>query len=246
MLTDVRVRADVFRVAIAFVFVAAQTFLPIEVAAQSSPSLTVTSTTVSPGATVYVTVANGPGGATDWVGMFPTSAGDSGYLSNWVYLSGSRTPPSNGLTHATLTFAVPNTIGTFDLRFFSNNLTTKLATSAAITATTGGAPPSVRVTPTTISPGGVATVTVANGPGNALDWVASYLTDAPDSSYIEWQYLNSSRTPPGVAVVGGILTFTMPTTPGSYQLRFFSNNSHTLLATSNTVTVGGSPTRRRL
>ena len=43
----------------------------------------------------------------------------------------------------------------------------------------------------------------------------------------------------------GDLTFNMPMTAGSYQLRFFLNNTQTLLATSNTVAVGGSAARRR-
>jgi hypothetical protein len=245
MFIELRPRATVSHVASAFAVVAALAFFPVELAAQSSPRITVSPTTVSPGGTVTVTVANGPGRATEWVGMFPTSSPDSGYLSNWVYLSGSRTPPSNGVTSATLTFAVPQTTGNFDLRFFADNAMTKLATSATISVTTGGAPPRLTVTPTAISLGGVATVTVANGPGNLLDWVALYQTDAPDSSRIDWLYLNGLRTPPGVAVVGAVLTFNMPMTAGSYQLRFFLNNTQTLLATSNTVAVGGSAARRR-
>src|SRR5437667_1039325 len=176
--------------------VAALIVFPAELVAQSSPSLTVAPTTVAPGATVTVTVANGPGNARDWVAMYSEGAADGSYLNNWQYLNGSKTPPSSGVTSATLTFALPFATGNYNLRFFANDSMTKLATSATITVTTGGAPPSVTVTPTTVSPGGTVTVTVANGPGNALDWVASYLTGSPDSSYIEWQYLNGSRTPP--------------------------------------------------
>ena len=94
MLTGIRARADVRQIASAFAVLAAMAFFPTPLAAQT-PTLTVTPTTVSPGGTVTVTVANGPGNALDWVGMFPSGAGDSGYLPNWVYVSGSRTvPPS--------------------------------------------------------------------------------------------------------------------------------------------------------
>lgn len=245
MLTELRARADVRYIAIAFAVVAALAFFPTELAAQSSPSLTVTPTTVSPGGRVTVTVANGPGNALDWVGMFPAGAADSGYLTNWVHLNGSKTVPPAGVTRATLTFVVPQTIGTFDLRFFANNSITKLAASVPITVTTAGAPPSVTVTPSAASPGETVTVTVANGPGNLLDWVASFQTDAPNSSYVEWQYLNGLRTPPGTTAVGAVLTFTMPMAPGTYELRFFLNNSQTVIATSSTVSVGAQATRRR-
>src|SRR5947207_14097877 len=118
MLTGIRSRSNVRYIAIAFAVLAALALFPAELAAQSSPSLTVTPTTVSPGGTVTVIVANGPGNATDWLGMFPAGSGDSGYLSNWVYLSASRTIPPPGMTGATLTFVVPETTGMFDLRFF--------------------------------------------------------------------------------------------------------------------------------
>ena len=84
------------------------------------------------GAAISVTVANGPGNATDWVGLYPTAAGDDGYVA-WQYLNGSTTAPATGLTGATLQFTAPLTPGTYNLRLFSSNSYTKLATSYVVT-----------------------------------------------------------------------------------------------------------------
>ena len=42
---------------------------------------------------------------------------------------------------------------------------------------------------------------------------------------------------PSPALSGGMLTVTLPLTPSTYELRFFRNNTLTLLATSATITV---------
>jgi agmatine deiminase len=80
-------------------------------------------------------------------------------------------------------------------------------------------------------------VAVSNGPANPTDWVALAQVGSSDYSYISWQYLNGSQTPPGSGLSSATLTFTMPATTGNYEFRFFANNGYTKLATSTTVTV---------
>jgi len=87
---------------------------------------------VAPGASVTVTVANGPGGPTDWVAVCPVGAPDTGFLYGY-YLNGSKTAPATGLTNATFALPMPTTPGAYNLRFFPHNSTTLLATSATIT-----------------------------------------------------------------------------------------------------------------
>jgi hypothetical protein len=111
--------------------------------------------------------------------------------------------------------------------------TTKLATSATITV----AATSVALSATTVAPGAVVTATIANGPGNVGDWVGLYAAGAPNGTYIDWRYLNGTRTHPAVGVNGAAVTFTLPVTPGLYNVRFFLNDSTGLLATSLTITV---------
>ena len=178
------------------------------------------------------TVANGPGNAGDWVGLYATGAPASAYLQ-WQYLNGTHTAPAVGLRGAPLTFTLPLTPGTYELRFFQNNTYTLLATSVPITVMSASVTPSA----TTVAPGAAVTATVANGPGYAGDWVGLYATGAPASAYLEWQYLNGTHTAPAVGLTGAPLTFTLPLTPGTYELRFFQNNTYTLLATSATITV---------
>ena len=199
------------------------------------PSLTVVgSTTVGPGATVQVQVANGPGNPRDWVAFHASAAADTSYL-DWKYLNGTRTAPATGLTSATLSFTMPTTPGTYNFRFFQNNTYTKLATSATVTVTSST--PTVTVSTTTATPGQTIQVTVSNGPGNARDWVGLHATSAADTVYLDWKYLNGTRTPPAAGLTSATIAFTMPSTPGTYNFRLFQNGAYTKLATSPTVTV---------
>jgi len=91
------------RLAIISGIAAAAVFVPAIAAAQSTPTLSVTPTSAPPGATVTVTVANGPANATDWVGLFTTAAADT-LMLDWKYLNGQKTAPATGVTTATVTF----------------------------------------------------------------------------------------------------------------------------------------------
>jgi PKD repeat protein len=183
-----------------------------------APTITLSATTIAPGASLTATIANGPGNSLDWVGLFSTSTPDSTAYINFKYL--------NGLTSGTVTFTMPTTPGSYDLRLFRNNTLTRLATSATITVLS----PSITAGATAVSPGATVTATIANGPGNSLDWVGLFSTSTPDSTaYINFKYLNG--------LTSGTVTFTMPTTPGTYNLRFFQNNTLTRLAASATITV---------
>ena len=134
------------------------------------PSIALSATTSWPaGATVTATIANGPGNAGDWVGLYGASAADGTYV-DWKYLNGTQTRPGSGVTGAAVTFTMPATPGTYNVRFFLNDSWVKLATSATITVT-APAPPTIALSATTVVPGGTVTATIANGPGNAGDWV---------------------------------------------------------------------------
>jgi hypothetical protein len=100
-------------------------------------------------------------------------------------------------------------------------------------------PPDPTLQVSTASVMGVATVTatVANGPGNRFDWVGLYATGAANNAHLQRKYLNGLATPPATGVTGAAVNFTMPATAGTYEFRFFTNDTFTLLATSPTVTV---------
>jgi hypothetical protein len=214
-------------------------------ASSSSPAVLVNSigpptvVVVSVSASVTVGVSNGPANATDWVGMYPLGAADNAYLT-WQYLNGSQTPPGTGSSAATLTFTTSSSPGRYEFRFFSNNGFSHLATSTNVVTTSTA---SLLVngtalgTTVTVAPSASVTVAVSNGPANTTDWVGLYAVGSADSPSITWQYLSGTTTPPATGLSSATLTFTMPSTPGNYEFRFFANNEWTHLAFSTMVTV---------
>src|SRR6266545_18676 len=128
---------------------------------------------------------------------------------------------------------------------------TTTATSLSITVTTpspgGGTTsvrtltltqPSVTVDATTGPPGFTVTATMSNLPGNPNDWVALAAVGAANPTYVRYAFLST---------LAGTTTktwaFTLPTTLGQYEVRFFLGDTYTRMATSPTITVANiSPT----
>jgi hypothetical protein len=106
-------------------------------------------------------------------------------------------------------------------------------------ATTAG--PTVTA-PSTVTAGGSITGTVANGPGNALDWVGLYCpTTLTDGAYVEWRYLNNSQSPPATGLTNATVTLPAPVSPTTCNLRLFANDGYTKLATSGNVSIQSAP-----
>jgi len=219
------------------------TYTPSGNTQTGSATISASSTSVQPGASVSVTVSNGPGTTTDWVGLFSSAdPNDNPHLISWLYLNGAQTPPSSGKTAATLTFSMPSTAGTYQFRFFTNNGFNLLATSANVVVGSGSGSPTpggatISVSPTSASRGASVSVTVSNGPGKTTDWVGLFSSTAPNDNphLIGWLYLNGAQVPPSSGKTSATLTFSMPLTAGTYQFRFFTNNGFNLLATSTNV-----------
>lgn len=191
------------------------------------------------GRTITVTVADGPAHPKDWVGLYcPATAADTAFTAS-QYLNGSITPPITGVSSASLVFTAPAAAPTCNARLFLNNGYTRLATSGTVSTTVT---PTMAVTTPMVSPGGVISVVIANGPADPTDWVGLFSTTAGDISHQQWSYLNGFMVPPVAGRTGATLQFVAPTVPGSYNLRLFANNTYSRLATSNTVTVAPVPT----
>jgi hypothetical protein len=195
------------------------------------PSIRLAATSVLPGDSIGFTVSGGPANLKDWVGLFPRSAPDTGY-TDWIFLNGQRTAPSSGMSGATLQFTAPTTPGTYNLRFFADNGFTRLAISETFTVG-----PTLTVASTTVARGGSIEVTVRGGPANLKDWVGLARVSAPDTEYLDWKFLNGQRTAPATGLTTATLQFTAPSTPGTYEMRFYADNGFTRLATSATITV---------
>ena len=87
----------------------------------------------------------------------------------------------------------------------------------------GIAPP----TGVTVPKSTVVSVQVVGGTGNVADRVHLSVVGSNSNSYVAWRSVPTS---------GAAVSFTMPSTPGTYQFRFFANGS-AWIATSMTVTV---------
>jgi hypothetical protein len=202
----------------------------------TTPTLTVGSTTATPGGSVSVTATGGPGLPRDWVGVYASTGLDSALL-DWKYLNGTRTAPTTGMASATVTFAMPLAPGTYNFRLFTNNTYQKLATSPTVTVQGSTGAPTLTVSTTTATRGQNITVTLQNGPGNLKDWIGLHPTAAADTTFVDWKYLGGLKTLPATPLTAATLTFTMPSTAGTYNFRLFANGSYGKLSTSATVTV---------
>jgi hypothetical protein len=192
------------------------------------PSVTASPSTVAPGGALTVKWQNiGAPKVGDWVALVPSSAADSAWVS-WIYTSGNAADSELYLLPATLP------AGTYQVRLFSNNTMTRLAVSNDVTVTASG--PSLTASPVSTSAGSTMTTIWQNiAAPTALDWIGVYPTGAPDTGFASFIYTNgraSDRT---------LLTLPSPLATGTYELRLFSNNSMTRLASSNSFTVGPPP-----
>jgi hypothetical protein len=210
-------------------------------------------TTVTAGASMSVAVANGPGNATDWIGVCnagvpisPTQCDYAGY--SWDYLNCTQTAPTTGVTSATCSLPAPSGAGNYYAIFFSNDSYNVLA-SAPFQATSPSSP-SITVngtsSGTTVSAGASMSIAVANGPGNPRDWIgvcnsgATPAFEQCDGAGYSWDYLNCTQTPPGSGSTSASCTLAAPGAGGNYIVGFFSNDTYTLLA-SAPITVTGTP-----
>lgn len=89
--------------------------------------------------------------------------------------------------------------------------------------------PKLAVSQTLVAPGANVTLTLTDGVGGSGNWFALAATDAPNTSYLQWTYV-------GTGVTTRTWTVKMPTTPGTYEFRYFLSG-YTRAATSPTITV---------
>jgi glucose/arabinose dehydrogenase len=224
---------------------AASSIVTVTAAAPApAPQLTINGgtapVTVAVGSMLTVGVVNGPGFRADFVMLVPAGSGAMHWSGIYQYLNGSTTRPASGIANATLTFAAPSSSGTYVLRLFENDTWTLQTTSAVVTVT--AATPALTVNggagPVTVVGGSQLTVQVTNGPGFRADFVLLVPAgSAPTHWSGTYQYLSGTTTRPASGMTNATLTFTAPTSGGTYELRLFENDTWTLRANSSVVTV---------
>jgi hypothetical protein len=110
-------------------------------------------------------------------------------------------------------------------------LTSNLLT---VSGTSGGGGAALTVTlqasPATLPAGSLFTVTwQATGPTSPTDWLGLYRVGDPNTSYLAYRYATGATS--------GSVTFTAPSTPGTYEVRYLPQNGYEAVAASNAVTV---------
>jgi len=190
-------------------------------------SLGASPSSVMPGATITASwAAIGVPSASDWIGIYVPGAphGPNQPSLAWRYTTGTAS--------GSVPVTIPATLapGTYELRLFSNNGYTRLAVSNSFTVT--GCTGSLSASPASAPAGGSVTGTWSGicAPAGA-DWIGLYLPGAPNQPSLAWRYTTGTAS--------GSVPFTIPATltPGTYELRLFSNNGYTRLGTSGTFAV---------
>lgn len=102
------------------------------------------------------------------------------------------------------------------------------------------------VAPTTLNSGDNLSATWSGIPApSTRDWIGMYQpTDTDERNPVTWNYVNSTNTctqSPGDGKADGTCSFGVPATAatGTYELRMFSNDTFSKIATSNTFSVTG-------
>jgi glucose/arabinose dehydrogenase len=156
--------------------------------------------------------------------------------------------PSGALWSTTALLDLPFQISTFGEDQAGELYIAQYGAAGAISRIKSAASPALSVngnsTPITVAPGATVTVGVQDGPGNRTDRIALYLTGAADSAYLDWFYLNGTKTAPASGMTTATISFALPSTSGIYEFPFFINDGATKLTTSSSVTVqsgGGAP-----
>ena len=189
--------------------------------AQAQWSLTASPASASTGATFSVAwTALGGSSSTDWIGLY--KVGGNGLFHSYVY--------TGGAVSGTAPFSVPGDLGTYEFRYFLNNTNNQVAASNQVNVVSAAT--SVSVSPNSLVTGELTHATVSWNASNdrpSTDWVALIKIGDPDTSYFSWAYTGGAPN--------GSVQLAMPTTPATYRVKYFLNNTLTVGATGNSVLV---------
>jgi 5-hydroxyisourate hydrolase-like protein (transthyretin family) len=190
-----------------------------------SPTVAASPSSLTPGGTLTVSWQNiGAPTTQDWLTLNPVGAADANWLA-WIY--------GTGRANDSALFPIPSNLpaGSYEVRLFSNGTFNRLAVSNTVTVTAPG--PGLAASPALVAPNGTMTVSWQNiASPTPNDWIGVFPVGSSDTSY-------SARISTGgrasdralIQLPGGLAA-------GSWELRLYSNNTFTRLASSNTFTVG--------
>jgi hypothetical protein len=214
------------------------------------PALSLDERRYESGETIVASFANGPGNATDWIGIYPEDAvpgADQAWA--WFYTDNTQAAPGQfGPTQGQVVFdgasgpIWPLPGGRYSAYFFCCDGYTVLADPIGFRVSGDGELPQL---PTLILDraaylsGEPITATFANGPGNATDWIGIYrAADTPGVVPSQtWFYTNNTQRANGPSgPTDGVVLFdtgsgpVWPLPDGDYKAFFLCCDVHTILA----------------
>jgi hypothetical protein len=93
--------------------------------------------------------------------------------------------------------------------------------------------------PVSVASGSTIVVGISNGPANRSDFVVMVPAGSPSRTWGPHFYLSGTTQRPAAGMSSAAVTAMSPATSGTYEFRFYENDSWTLLATSSVLTVLG-------
>jgi hypothetical protein len=232
--------ADLVGGSVAQVFVSAPapgggTTVSLPVAVDPPPTLTVSATSVTPNAQVTVTLANGFGGASDWVSLAATTSPNNVYTT-FVYVGA-------GVTSRSWTFTMPSTPGPYEFRLFPNNGYTRAATSATVTvdASLNPVPAVTSLSPASIPADGQPFTLTVNGSGFVASSVVRLNGSARPTTFVSATKLQAAIAAADIAVAGpvAVTVFSPPPGGGASSTATFNVNAPVLLTVNATTVAPG-------
>jgi hypothetical protein len=180
---------------------------------------------------ITISFGNGPGNATDWIGIY--KVGDipgTDQSTDYLYVNGTQTP-TVGISTGSVTFpAGVNVQGKYWVGFFENDGYTILMTDSIQVLDTL---PRVTINKKIFGLGDSIIATFKNGPGNPTDWIGIYhageIPGAPGVYSTLWFYVNGTQGATDSIRNGTIIFDTGLSDVGPYYIGFFLNDGYTFL-----------------
>ena len=199
--------------------------------------ITVSATTVAPGASVTMTLTNAPGGAYDWLALASTTAPNSSYIT-YTYVGA-------GVTSRTWTVTMPSTAGAYEFRLLLNNGYTRAATSPAVTvtaaATQNPVPSIASLSPARANAGSAAFTLTVNGTGFVTGSEIRWNGAARTTTFVSATQLRAAITAADIAIPSTAQVTVFSPAPGggtSAPVPFTVANAPTLTVSATTVAPG--------
>ncbi|MDB6077502.1 MAG: putative phosphohydrolase [Akkermansiaceae bacterium] len=155
----------------------------------TAPLLTMAKKVYAPKEDFTVNFENGPGLASDWIGIYQKAQTPGSPASTaWEYVNGTRTKGATGITNGSIKFTDDLVAGEWYAAFLTNDGYTEIAPRVPFFV---GPVPALVPSKTTYDEGDTVAIGFSNAPGAAKDWIAIYqVGQNPGSTTpsLKWSY----------------------------------------------------------